>query len=127
MPVSLMIGSDHAPHTLEENVAHTHNHLADDGVQTLLPIMLNHVNNGKLSYSVSSISLLVHAVYLVWKGKDALHWAMMLILRWLIWHNVKFNQWIASVSGWTPYDGVTVTGWPFIPLYVVIACHGKTL
>jgi dihydroorotase len=22
------------------------------------------------------------------------------------------NRWIASRAGWTPYDGVTVTGWP---------------
>ena len=22
------------------------------------------------------------------------------------------NDWIASKCGWTPYDGVTVTGWP---------------
>ena len=22
------------------------------------------------------------------------------------------NKWIASRAGWTPYDGVTVTGWP---------------
>jgi dihydroorotase len=22
------------------------------------------------------------------------------------------NDWIASKAGWTPYDGVTVTGWP---------------
>ena len=22
------------------------------------------------------------------------------------------NGWIASRAGWTPYDGVTVTGWP---------------
>ena len=22
------------------------------------------------------------------------------------------NSWIASKSAWTPYDGVTVTGWP---------------
>ena len=22
------------------------------------------------------------------------------------------NEWIASRCGWTPYDGVTVTGWP---------------
>ena len=22
------------------------------------------------------------------------------------------NAWIASKCGWTPYDGVTVTGWP---------------
>src|ERR1700733_8722031 len=22
------------------------------------------------------------------------------------------NQWVASRAGWTPYDGVRVTGWP---------------
>ena len=22
------------------------------------------------------------------------------------------NQWVASKAGWTPYDGVRVTGWP---------------
>ena len=22
------------------------------------------------------------------------------------------NRWIASRAGWTPYDGVSVTGWP---------------
>ena len=22
------------------------------------------------------------------------------------------NRWIASVCGWTPYDGMRVTGWP---------------
>jgi dihydroorotase len=22
------------------------------------------------------------------------------------------NKWVASRAGWTPYDGVTVTGWP---------------
>lgn len=25
---------------------------------------------------------------------------------------VIHNDWIASVSGWTPYDGQAVTGWP---------------
>ena len=26
--------------------------------------------------------------------------------------NTITNRWIASRAGWTPYDGVAVTGWP---------------
>ena len=32
------------------------------------------------------------------------------------------NDWIASRAGWTPYDGVTVTGWP-----VGTAVRGNTV
>ncbi|KVL30980.1 hypothetical protein WS96_19975 [Burkholderia sp. MSMB1835] len=28
-----------------------------------------------------------------------------------LWQAVR-DEWIASVSGWTPYDGCAVTGWP---------------
>lgn len=28
-----------------------------------------------------------------------------------LWQTVR-DEWIASVSGWTPYDGCAVTGWP---------------
>lgn len=30
------------------------------------------------------------------------------------------NEWIASRSGWTPYDGVAVTGWP---IHTVVRGH----
>ena len=45
-----VIGSDHAPHTLEEKMQpYPKSPSGMAGVQTLLPIMLNFVNDGKLS------------------------------------------------------------------------------
>ena len=45
-----MLGSDHAPHTLEEKAKpYPQSPSGMTGVQTLVPMMLNHVNNGKLS------------------------------------------------------------------------------
>src|SRR5690606_12094555 len=45
-----VLGSDHAPHTREEkDHAYPQSHSGMTGVQTLLPIMLGHVNAGRLS------------------------------------------------------------------------------
>ena len=45
-----VIGSDHAPHTLEEkNKPYPESPSGFPGVQTLLPIMLNHVHQKKIS------------------------------------------------------------------------------
>ena len=44
------IGSDHSPHTREEKAqAYPKTHSGMTGVQTLVPIMLDHVNAGRLS------------------------------------------------------------------------------
>ena len=45
-----MLGSDHAPHTREEkDHPYPESHSGMTGVQTLVPIMLDHVNAGRLS------------------------------------------------------------------------------
>ena len=45
-----IIASDHAPHTVDEkSKMYPDSPSGTPGVQTLVPIMLNHVNNGKLS------------------------------------------------------------------------------
>ena len=45
-----IIASDHAPHTLDEKaMEYPGSPSGTPGVQTLVPIMLNHVNNNKLS------------------------------------------------------------------------------
>ena len=50
------IGSDHSPHTREEKAhAYPKTHSGMTGVQTLVPIMLDHVNAGRLSLPASSI------------------------------------------------------------------------
>ena len=45
-----VLGSDHAPHTLEEKAKpYPESPSGMTGVQTLVPIMLDHVNAGRLS------------------------------------------------------------------------------
>ena len=45
-----ILGSDHAPHTLEEKAKpYPQSPSGMTGVQTLVPVMLDHVNNGRLS------------------------------------------------------------------------------
>ena len=45
-----MLGSDHAPHTLEEKAkTYPASPSGMTGVQTLVPLMLDHVNAGRLS------------------------------------------------------------------------------
>ncbi len=48
--VADVLGSDHAPHTLEEKAKlYPASPSGMPGVQTLLPVMLNHVANGRMS------------------------------------------------------------------------------
>ena len=45
-----ILGSDHAPHTLEEKAKpYPQSPSGMTGVQTLVPVMLDHVNKGRLS------------------------------------------------------------------------------
>jgi dihydroorotase len=43
-----ILGSDHAPHTRERRTRPIRTPRRHDGVQTLVPIMLDHVNAGRL-------------------------------------------------------------------------------
>ena len=50
-----MLGSDHAPHTREEKAKpYPATPSGMTGVQTLVPIMLDHVNAGRLSLDAAS-------------------------------------------------------------------------
>ena len=110
------IGSDHAPHTLDEkNKPYPQSPSGLTGVQTLVPIMLNHVNEGRLSL-LRFIDLTSYGparVYnLVNKGRIALGYDADLTIIDLKKEKVIENNWIASKSCWTPYDGFKVMGWP---------------
>ena len=112
-----MLGSDHAPHTREEKAkAYPATPSGMTGVQTLVPIMLDHVNAGRLSLIRLRRSHQRRAGAPVRhrraragsrSGYDADLTVVDLKRRETI-----TNRWIASRAGWTPYDGVTVTGWP---------------
>lgn len=111
-----VIGSDHAPHTREEkNKPYPQSPSGMTGVQTLLPVMLNHVHTGQLSLQrlVDLTSTGPARIFgIEGKGRIALGYDADLTLVDLAAERVINNQWIASRSGWTPYDGMRVTGWP---------------
>jgi dihydroorotase len=110
------IGSDHSPHTREEK-AHPYpkTHSGMTGVQTLVPIMLDHVNAGRLSLArfVDLTSAGPARIYgIANKGRLAAGYDADLTVVDLKRREIIANRWIASRSSWTPYDGMAVTGWP---------------
>jgi dihydroorotase len=111
-----VLGSDHAPHVREEKEhAYPDTHSGMTGVQTLVPIMLDHVNAGRLSLQ-RFVDLTSHGPQRLFgirgKGRIAVGYDADLTIVDLKRRETIRNSWIESRCGWTPYDGVTVTGWP---------------
>jgi len=111
-----VIGSDHAPHTREEKAKpYPQSPSGMTGVQTLLPLMLDHVHTGRLSLQrlVDLTSAGPARIFgIAGKGRIAVGYDADLTLVDLKAQRAIRNDWIASRSGWTPYDGMAVTGWP---------------
>lgn len=111
-----VIGSDHAPHTLAEKAQpYPQSPSGMTGVQTLLPVMLDHVHAGRLSLLrlVDLTSAGPARVFgIEGKGRIAVGYDADLTLVDLAAQRTIENRWIASRSGWTPYHGKTITGWP---------------
>ncbi len=111
-----VLGSDHAPHTREEKeAAYPASHSGMTGVQTLVPIMLDHVNAGRLSLArfVDLTSAGPQRLFGIRnKGRIAVGYDADLTIVDLKRTETITNDWIASRCAWTPYDGRKVTGWP---------------
>ncbi|MBK1700338.1 dihydroorotase [Thiococcus pfennigii] len=111
-----VIGSDHAPHTREEKARpYPQSPSGMTGVQTLLPLMLDHLHAGRLSLQrlVDLTSAGPARIFgIEGKGRIALGYDADLTLVDLAAQRTIRNDWIASRSGWTPYDGMPVIGWP---------------
>ena len=111
-----VLGSDHAPHTHEEkHHPYPGSHSGMTGVQTLLPVMLDHVNAGRLSLA-RLVDLTSHGPQRIFgirgKGRIAAGWDADFAVVDLKKKVTITNGMVASRCGWTPYDGVTVTGFP---------------
>jgi len=111
-----VLGSDHAPHTREEkDHAYPASHSGMTGVQTLVPMMLDHVNAGRLSLQ-RFVDLTSHGPQrlfgIIGKGRIAVGYDADLTIVDMKRKETITNGWIESRCGWTPYDGVSVTGWP---------------
>jgi dihydroorotase len=111
-----VLGSDHAPHTLEEKrKPYPDSPSGMTGVQTLVPIMLDHVAAGRLSLArfVDLSSAGPARIFnIATKGRIAVGYDADFTVVDLKRRETIRNEWIASKAGWTPYDGVEVTGWP---------------
>lgn len=111
-----VLGSDHAPHTIEEKAkTYPASPSGMPGVQTLLPLMLDHVAAGRLSLArlVDLTSAGPQRVFgLSGKGRIAVGYdadfsVVDLKARWTI-----EESWLASRCGWSPYTGMEITGRP---------------
>ena len=111
-----VLGSDHAPHTLEEKAKpYPESPSGMTGVQTLVPIMLDHVNAGRLSLErfVDLTSAAPQRLFgIIGKGRISAGYDADFTIVDLKSNETIRDSWIASRSRWTPYDGKIVTGWP---------------
>jgi dihydroorotase len=111
-----VIGSDHAPHTIaEKERAYPASPSGMPGVQTLLPLMLNHVAEGRLTLQrlIDLTSAGPQRIFgLVRKGRIAIGYdadftVVDLKRRWTV-----TGDWLASRCGWSPFEGWDLTGKP---------------
>ncbi len=111
-----VLGSDHAPHTRAEKAqTYPKSPSGMPGVQTMLPVMLDHVNAGRLTLSrlVDLTSAGPARVFnIAGKGRIAAGYDADLALVDLRATETITDDWIASRCGWTPFAGMKVRGWP---------------
>jgi dihydroorotase len=110
-----VLGSDHAPHTrAEKDHPYPESHSGMTGVQTLLPIMLDHVNAGRLSLE-RLVDLTSHGPQRLFgirgKGRIAVGYDADLAIVDLQRREIITDKWMRARCGWTPYAGVSVQGW----------------
>ncbi len=114
--VADILGSDHAPHTLEEKAKpYPESPSGMTGVQTLVPCMLDHVNAGRLTLErfVDMTSAGPARLFgIARKGRAAVGYDADFTIVDLKRREIIRDSWIASRAGWTPYDGRHVVGWP---------------
>jgi dihydroorotase len=111
-----VLGSDHAPHTLAEKAKpYPASPSGMTGVQTLVPIMLDHVNAGRLTLQ-RFVDLSSHGPQRIFgmarKGRIAAGYDADFTIVELKRRETITNAQAGSKTGWTPYDGKEVTGWP---------------
>ncbi|OGN41059.1 MAG: dihydroorotase, partial [Caulobacterales bacterium RIFCSPHIGHO2_01_FULL_67_30] len=118
--VADVLGSDHAPHTKEEKAKpYPASPSGMPGVQTLVPLMLTHVAQGRLSLE-RFIDLTSAGAQRVFgtanKGRMAVSYDADLTIVDLKAKRTITHDQQASRCGWTPFDGVEATGWPMATL-----------
>ncbi len=111
-----VIGSDHAPHTKEEKAQpYPASPSGMPGAQTTVAVMLDHVANGRLSLA-RLVDLLCSGPQRIFNiaGKGRIAWGYDADFT-LVDLKAKREitaDWLAYKCGWSPYEGMNITGWP---------------
>jgi len=111
-----VLGSDHAPHTREEKAKpYPQSPSGMPGVQTMVPVMLNHVAAGRLSLE-RFIDLTSHGAQRVFgiagKGRMTAGYDADFTIVDLKARRTIDENWVESKCGWSPFTGMDITGWP---------------
>ncbi len=111
-----VLGSDHAPHTKEnKKKIYPNSPSGMPGVQTIFPVMLNHVNNNKLSLE-QLIKLMCENPCKIFgiknKGFIKEGYDADLTIVDMNKELVIKDEMIASKCGWTPFNNYKVKGFP---------------
>ena len=111
-----MLGSDHAPHTLEEKQKpYPQSPAGMPGTQTMLTLMLNHVNQQRLSLKKLTELLAVnpHLFYGI-KNQGLLREGFKANITFVDLKKTQkiSSKWLASRCGWSPFENKETTGWP---------------
>jgi dihydroorotase len=111
-----VLGSDHAPHLKEnKNKVYPETPSGMPGVQTIFPVMLDHVNSGKLSLE-QLINLMCENPCRIFgiknKGYIKEGFDADLTIADMNKEVVIKDEMIASKCGWTPFNNYKVKGFP---------------
>ena len=111
-----VLGSDHAPHSKEnKDKKYPNTPSGMPGVQTIFPVMLDHVNNGKLSLE-QLIKLMCENPCRIFgiknKGYIKEGYDADLTITDMNKEVTITNEMIASKCGWTPFNNHKVKGFP---------------
>lgn len=111
-----VVGSDHAPHTKEEKAGdYPATPSGMPGVQTLPVLLLDHLAAGRLTLArlVDLTSAGPQRIYgIAGKGRIALGYDADLTIVDLKARREITADWLQSKCGWSPFEGMRVTGWP---------------
>ncbi len=111
-----VIGSDHAPHTSEEKaLSYPASPSGMPGVQTLVPVMLDHVNRGHMTIE-RFVDLTSHGPNRIFgiagKGRIAAGFDADFTIIDMKERRIVSDKDMQSRCGWTPFHGRELQGWP---------------